>query len=112
MSESADYAIIKSGGKQYKVQPGQTLLVDRLDPEVVKSSNGVVKVEEVLAVHRNGESTVGAPLVTGASVTLKVIGEEKAKKVIIYKKRRRKGYTKKQGHRQLKSRVTVESISA
>jgi large subunit ribosomal protein L21 len=100
------YAIIKTGGKQYRVSEGETLRVEKLVAE-----DGKVRFNEVLLV--GGESLkVGAPLVAGALVEADVVAEGRAKKVLIFKKRRRKGYHKKQGHRQSYTEIKITSIKA
>ncbi len=101
------YAIMKNGGKQYKVQEGDYLNLDKLDA----SPKDKIVVEEVLAVN-NGELTVGTPYVSGAKVELEVISHGKDKKVIIYKKRRRKDSKLKKGFRREHTRVKVLSIKA
>ena len=101
------YAIIKTGGKQYRVSEGETLRVERLD--VV---DGKVSFDQVLLVGNGEDVKIGAPLVEGAKVEAEVLRESRAKKVIIFKKKRRKGYHKKQGHRQTFTEVKVTSISA
>jgi large subunit ribosomal protein L21 len=101
------YAIIKCGGKQYKVQEGDFLNLDLLDA----SPKEKVTVTEVLAVN-DGELKVGTPVVDGASVELEVITHGKDKKVIIYKKRRRKDSKLKKGFRRQYTRVKVTKISA
>ena len=100
------YAIIKTGGKQYRVSEGVTLRVEKLNAE-----DGKVKFDEVLLV--GGDSLkVGAPLVAGASVEADVVSEGRGKKVLIFKKKRRKGYHKKQGHRQAFTEIKVTQINA
>ncbi len=101
------YAIMKNGGKQYKVQEGDYLNLDKLDA----SPKDKIVVEEVLAVN-NGELTVGTPYVSGAKVELEVVSHGKDKKVIIYKKRRRKDSKLKKGFRREHTRVKVLSIKA
>ena len=101
------YAIIKTGGKQYRVSEGETLRVERLD-----AVDGKVSFDQVLLVGNGEEVKIGAPLVEGAKVEAEVLRESRAKKVIIFKKKRRKGYHKKQGHRQTFTEVKVTSISA
>jgi len=101
------YAIIKCGGKQYKVQEGDYLNIDLIDA----SPKDVVTVEEVLAVN-DGELKVGTPVVDGAKVELEVIAHGKDKKVIIYKKRRRKDSKLKKGFRRQHTRVKVSKITA
>jgi large subunit ribosomal protein L21 len=100
------YAIIKTGGKQYRVSEGETLRVEKLNAE-----DGKVKFDQVLLV--GGDSLkVGAPLVEGASVEADIVAEGKSKKVLIFKKKRRKGYHKKQGHRQAYSEIKITGIKA
>ena len=101
------YAIIKNGGKQYKVQVGDYINVDRLDAQPKEK----IVVTEVLAVN-NGELVVGAPFVNGATVELEVVTEGKDKKVISFKKRRRKDSKVKRGFRRQYTRVKVVSIKA
>jgi len=100
------YAIIKNGGKQYKVQEGDYLNLDLLDAE----PNDEIVVTEVLAVN-GGELKIGTPFVEGAKVTLEVKNHGKDKKVIIYKKRRRKDSKLKKGFRRQHTRVVVKSIN-
>ena len=100
------YAIIKNGGKQYKVQEGDYLNLDKLDAQ---PSDEIV-ISEVLAL--GGEETkIGTPFVDGAKVTLEVVTHGKDKKVIIYKKRRRKDSKLKKGFRRQHTRVVVQSIT-
>ena len=101
------YAIIKNGGKQYKVQEGDILLLDKMSLE----PKATVEITEVLAVNA-GELIVGAPFVKGAKVTLEVINEGRAKKVIIFKKRRRKDSKVKRGFRRDFTRVRITKIAA
>lgn len=101
------YAIIKNGGKQYKVQVGDYVNVDRLDAQPKEK----IEVTEVLAVN-NGELKVGTPFVNGAVVELEVVVEGKDKKVITFKKRRRKDSKVKRGFRRQYTRVKVVSIKA
>jgi large subunit ribosomal protein L21 len=102
------YAIIKTGGKQYRVSEGQTLRVEKLSADPGAS----VTLDQVLLLSREGQATIGRPLVAGASVTALVQSQAKAKKIIIFKKKRRKGYHKKQGHRQLYTELKITGISA
>ncbi len=101
------YAIIKNGGKQYKVQEGDFLNLDRLDALPKEK----IEVTEVLAVNA-GELKVGAPFVDGAKVELEVVTNGKDKKVIIFKKRRRKDSKLKRGFRRQHTIVKVLSITA
>ena len=99
------YAIIKNGGKQYKVQEGDYLNLDLIDA----SPKDKIVVEEVLAIN-GGELKIGTPFVKGAKVELEVITHGKDKKVIIYKKRRRKDSKLKKGFRRQFTRVKVLTI--
>jgi len=101
------YAIIKNGGKQYKVQEGNYINVDKLDAQ----PKDKIKVSEVLAIN-DGELRVGTPFVEGATVELEVVTSGKDKKVVIYKKRRRKDSKLKRGFRRQYTRVRVVKIAA
>jgi len=101
------YAIIKNGGKQYKVQEGDILLLDKMGLEPKET----VDIKEVLAVN-NGELKAGTPYVEGAVVTAEVINEGRDKKVVIYKKRRRKDSKLKRGFRRSFTRVRITKIAA
>lgn len=102
------YAIIETGGKQYKVQEGDVLFIEKLAVE----DGSVVNFDKVLAVAKDGTVNVGSPVVSGASVAATVLGQGKAKKVIIFKYKPKKGYRKKQGHRQPYTKVQIEKINA
>ncbi|MDD5935116.1 MAG: 50S ribosomal protein L21 [Clostridiales bacterium] len=101
------YAIIATGGKQYKVAEGDIIKVEKLGVEAGAS----VSFDQVLVVN-NGEVKVGNPTVAGASVTATVVEEGKGKKVIVYRYKRKSGYHKKNGHRQLFTKVKIEKINA
>lgn len=102
------YAIIRTGGKQYRVAEGQVVLVERLG-----SDEGEFVFDDVLLISDgDGGVTVGAPLVGGAQVKATILGELKAKKVLVFKMKKRKGYRRKRGHRQIHARVRIDSISA
>ena len=90
------YAIVKTGGKQYKVAQGDVLFVEKLEA----NEGDVVTLDQVLAVAGENGLTVGSPVVEGATVTAKVVAQGKAKKVIVYKYKAKKDYRRKQGHRQ------------
>jgi large subunit ribosomal protein L21 len=102
------YAIIKTGGKQYRVSPGQTVRVEKLDGAVGDS----VEFNEVLLLGGETETQIGTPLVGGAAVAAEIVDQGKAKKIIVFKKKRRKGYHKKQGHRQLFTALKITEIRA
>lgn len=101
------YAVIKTGGKQLRVEEGQTIIVEKLDV----SEGDVVVFDEVLLV--GGDSTkVGAPFVKGATVSAKVQEHGRGKKIIVFKYKPKKNYRKKQGHRQPFTRLVIEKINA
>ena len=99
-------AIIETGGKQYRVSEGDTLYIEKLPNEV----QDTVTFDKVLAI-LGDTNTFGAPLVAGATVTATVEKTGRAKKIIVYKMRPKKGYRRKQGHRQPYTRVRIEKIS-
>ena len=101
------YAIIATGGKQYKVSEGDIIKVEKLGVDAGQT----VTFDQVLAVN-NGELSIGAPTVPGAAVTATVLREAEAKKVIVYKYKPKEGYHKKNGHRQLYTQVKIEKINA
>jgi len=100
------YAIIATGGKQYKVSEGDVIRVEKLDA----AEGSTYEFDQVLAVS-DGELTVGNPTVAGASVKATVLREGKGKKVIVYKYKRKSGYHKKNGHRQLFTELKIDSIA-
>ncbi len=102
------YAVIKTGGKQYRVTEGDTLKVEKLPGEKGAS----VELQDILAIGEGENIKVGTPVVQGAKVVAEIVGQGKAKKVVVFKKRRRKGYTKKQGHRQLFTSIKIQEIKA
>ena len=102
------YAIIETGGKQYKVQEGDVVFIEKL----VAEEGSEVSFDKVLAVSNEGSLNCGSPLVKDASVSAKVLNHGKEKKVIIFKYKPKKGYRKKQGHRQPYTKVQIEKINA
>ncbi len=100
------YAIIRTGGKQYRVQAGEQLRVEALTAEVGAS----IALEEVLLVGAGDEVKVGAPFVSGAKVTATVVSHGRGDKVRIFKLRRRKHYQKSQGHRQSYTELRIDNI--
>ena len=101
------YAIIATGGKQYKVAEGDIIKVEKLGAE----AGATYTFDQVLAVN-NDKLVVGTPTVEGATVTASVIGDGKAKKVVVYKYKRKSGYHKKNGHRQLFTEIKIDKINA
>lgn len=102
------YAIIETGGKQYKVQEGDVVFVEKL----VADEGAVVTFDKVLAVSKEGTVNFGSPVVDGVSVSAKVLNHGKDKKIIVFKYKPKKGYRKKQGHRQPHTKVQIEKINA
>lgn len=101
------YAIVEIAGQQFKVEKDQQLFVHRLEAK----EGDKVSFDNVLLIDNKGKVNVGAPAITGASVSVKVIEHLKGDKVIVFKKKRRKGYKVKNGHRQYLTKVQVEAIS-
>ncbi|MCS1351430.1 50S ribosomal protein L21 [Mechercharimyces sp. CAU 1602] len=102
------YALIQTGGKQYRVQEGDTLYIEKLTADAEES----VVFDHVLLVNKDGETTVGSPLVEGAKVSAKVIEHGKGKKITVFKYKPKKNYKRKKGHRQPFTKVRIESIEA
>ena len=102
------YAIIETGGKQFKVEEGDVLKVELLHAEAGET----VEINKVLMVNKDGQVTVGAPYVDGSKVTLKVEENGKGKKIVVFKYKAKKNNRKKKGHRQPYTKVTVEKIEA
>lgn len=100
------FAVIKTGGKQYRVAEGETLHVEKLEGAV----GTLVEIPEILSVGEGEGIKVGTPTVEGAKVVAEIVEQGKGKKVIVFKKRRRKGYMKKQGHRQLFTGIKIQEI--
>jgi len=101
------YAIIATGGKQYKVAEGDIIRVEKLNVE----AGQIVTFDQVLAVN-NGELAIGEPTVAGATVSATVMNEGRGRKVIVYKYKRKTGYHKKNGHRQTYSQIKIDKINA
>jgi large subunit ribosomal protein L21 len=102
------YAIVETGGKQYKVQEGDVVYLERLPYE----SGSEVVFDKVLVLSKESGVEFGAPVVEGAKVNAKILSHGKAKKIIVFKYKPKKGYRKKQGHRQLYTKVQIEKINA
>lgn len=102
------FAIIETGGKQYKVQEGDVIYIEKLD----NSEGENVTFDRVLAVSGSEGLVTGAPVVSGAKVTGKVEKQGRGKKIIVYKFKAKKNYRRKQGHRQPYTKVTIEKIQA
>lgn len=102
------YAVIKTGGKQFTVSEGDLLKVEKLPGEV----GSKIEIADILAVGAGDDLKVGQPAVDNASVIAEIVEQGKAKKVIVFKKKKRKGYTKKQGHRQQFTNLRIKEIKA
>ncbi|HSF71129.1 MAG TPA: 50S ribosomal protein L21 [Methylotenera sp.] len=102
------YAVIKTGGKQYKVEAGATLKVEKLVGDV----GSKVVIDKVLMIADGDNTTIGAPLIAGATVNATVVSHGRADKVMIFKFRRRKHYRKTQGHRQSFTEIQIGEILA
>ncbi|NVJ89963.1 MAG: 50S ribosomal protein L21 [Flavobacteriaceae bacterium] len=101
------YAIVEIAGQQFKVAKDQKVYVNRLQGE----EGSKITFDNVLLADDNGKVTIGAPAIEGASVTAQILSHLKGDKVIVFKKKRRKGYKKKNGHRQYLSEIQIESIA-
>lgn len=102
------YAIVRTGGKQYQVAQGDLLRIEKIAGEI----GDTVEIDDVLMVVKEEQTDIGTPLLENAKVTAKIVEQGKAKKVIVFKKKRRKGYRLKQGHRQPYTALAIEEISA
>ena len=102
------YAVIKTGGKQYRVTPGQTVRVEQLDGNI----GDVVNITDVLLYSDGQTVKVGRPLLEGAVVTARIMEQHKAKKILVFKKKRRKAFQLTQGHRQRYTALQVQEIKA
>ena len=100
------YAIIKTGGKQYKVAEGETIMVEKL----AGNEGDSVVFDQVLAVVNDGDVKIGKPLVEGAKVTAKVEAQGKMRKILVFKYKAKSNYRRRQGHRQPFTKVTIEKI--
>ncbi|MBF8378742.1 50S ribosomal protein L21 [Alicyclobacillus mali] len=100
------YAIVETGGKQYKVSQGDTIVVEKLDGEI----GSEIVLDKVLLVQGEGQVQVGSPYLQGAKVVAKVVEHGRGKKIVVFKYKPKKNYHKKQGHRQPYTKLTVESI--
>ncbi len=100
------YAVIRNGGKQYKVEPGDLLKLEKLDAAI----GDKIVLDEVLLIQMDERMVVGNPLVQDAQVLGEVEAQGRGKKIIVYKQKRRKGYSKKQGHRQEFTGIRIKEI--
>ncbi|MCB2182747.1 MAG: 50S ribosomal protein L21 [Desulfobulbaceae bacterium] len=101
------YAIIRTGGKQYQVAAGERLRVEKLAGEVGET----VELDDVLLVADGEDIKVGQPVIDGAKVTAQIVEQDKDKKIIVFKKKKRKGYKLRKGHRQPYTALEIKDIS-
>ena len=101
------YAVIRTGGKQYRVMSGELLRIESLTGDV----GSQIEFSDVLLTANEGSVQIGTPLVAGASVTAQIVEHGKERKIIVFKKKRRQGYRRKQGHRQHFTAVRVQDIN-
>lgn len=106
MEKGRIYAIVQTGGKQYKVSPGETIDVERLPAE----EGSTIELDKVLLVADGEKVTVGTPTVEGAKVIAEVLGEGKGKKIIVFKYKPKVHYRRKRGHRQIYTRLAIKEI--
>ena len=102
------YAVIRTGGKQYRVTPDAVLTVERLEAE----AGATVTFQDVLAIGGEAGLTLGAPTIAGATVTATVVEQNRGAKIIIFKKRRRQNSRRKNGHRQMQTVLRISAINA
>ena len=102
------YAVILTGGKQYRVQQGDVIFVEKINAQ----ADEAVTFDEVLLVGNDGETKIGTPVVEGAKVEGKVLAQVKSKKIVVYKYKAKKNERKKQGHRQPYTKVEITAINA
>lgn len=102
------YAVIRTGGKQYRVAQGDIVKVEKLEGQI----GDKVDLSEILFIGGNGEAKIGTPTVAQAKVTAEIVDQSKAKKVIVFKKKRRKGYSRKRGHRQHLTTLKIVEIQS
>ncbi|HKS89694.1 MAG TPA: 50S ribosomal protein L21 [Stellaceae bacterium] len=102
------FAVIRTGGKQYKVAPDEVIAVEKLDGE----AGATIELGEVLMVGDGDQVSAGTPLLAGASVTAELVEQRRAKKIIVFKKQRRKNYRRKNGHRQHQTVLRITEIRA
>jgi large subunit ribosomal protein L21 len=106
------YAVVKTGGKQYRVSPGAVIKVERLEGEV----GATIALDQVLMIGDDAGAggdgpRIGTPLIDGASVAAEVLEQNRAPKIIVFKKKRRKNYRRKRGHRQLQTVLRIHDIA-
>ena len=107
VAADSGYAIIRTGGKQYQVSAGSLVRVEKIAGKV----GDTIELKDVLAVFEGDTSSIGQPTIEGAVVTARIVEQDKAKKVLVFKKKRRKGYRVKRGHRQMFTALEISEIT-
>ncbi len=102
------YAVVKTGGRQYRVEPGETIEVERLPGEIGET----IDLSHILMVGDGDAVNIGSPTLTTASVKAEIVGHKRGNKIIVFKSKRRKGYRRKQGHRQSLTSLKITDIQA
>lgn len=102
------FAVIKTGGKQYVVRPGDRITVEKLPG----NPGDVIEIKEVLLVNKGDELKIGTPLVEGAVIEAKIVEQGRGPKIIVFKKKPKKGYKRKKGHRQFYTTIEIQQIRA
>ena len=102
------YAVIRTGGKQYRVSEGEVVKIEKLAGDVGET----VTLADVLFVGGDGDAKIGSPLVADAKVTGEIVGQGRAKKIIVFKKKRRKSYSRQRGHRQYQTALKITAIES
>ena len=105
---ASTYAVIATGGKQYRVKVGDKITVERLADE----AGSAITIDQVLLIGGDGETKIGTPVVDGASVTATVDEHDRGEKIVVFKFKKRKRYRRRTGHRQALTRLTITGISA
>jgi large subunit ribosomal protein L21 len=100
------YAVIRTGGKQYRVSEGEVVKIEKLAGDIGET----VTLADVLFVGGDGDAKIGSPLVADAKVTGEIVGQGRAKKIIVFKKKRRKSYSRQRGHRQYQTALKITAI--
>lgn len=108
LGKSMKYAVIRTGGKQYRVSEGDIVKIEKLAGEIGET----ITVGDVLFIGDNGDVKIGSPLVPNAKVTGEIVDHAKAKKVLVFKKKRRKSYSRQRGHRQNQTILKITGIEA
>lgn len=102
------YAVIETGGKQYQINVGDTIFIEK----IAAVAEDAIVFDKVIAIGGDGNFSVGTPYVSGATVNAKVISQTKGKKVLVFKYKSKKGYKKMKGHRQPYTKLKIEAINA